>query len=247
MSGAVIWRRFWRPAAARTGPCGQPLLGGKCERFPIMCRSGAAVPRAVAARFLPDSCPVPARFLPSGRFLPGSCPVPAQFLPDRTAGQDPPRSTVWRFLRRSWAATGRTTLGCCTTLACGCFLPYRKAGRTGTRVAGTAFTGVFSYSSFIFIRAPGRGGYNRTYRVTVSRVSNCAYTPTFTELLKGGSTRAVQQRQASHPKAASSPARGTHRGHEERRVPSQPMMQDAPSSLLPPPSSLLPPPQAGGV
>jgi hypothetical protein len=43
-TGAVVWRRFWRPAAARTeGPCGQPLFsaakgvqeyynGGKCER-----------------------------------------------------------------------------------------------------------------------------------------------------------------------------------------------------------------------
>jgi hypothetical protein len=39
--GAFVWHRFWRPAAARTGPYGQPLFGGKCERFPIMCRSGA--------------------------------------------------------------------------------------------------------------------------------------------------------------------------------------------------------------
>ena len=45
-------------------------------------------------RLLPGSCPVPARFLPSGRFLPGSCPVPARFLPGScpTAGQEPPRS-----------------------------------------------------------------------------------------------------------------------------------------------------------
>jgi hypothetical protein len=45
-------------------------------------------------RFLPGSCPVPARFLPGGRFLPGSCPAPARFLPGScpTAGQEPPRS-----------------------------------------------------------------------------------------------------------------------------------------------------------
>jgi hypothetical protein len=61
-------------------------------------------------RLLPGSCPVPARFLPSGRFLPGSCPVPARFLPgscpvparflpDGRAGS----ASVGRFLRRSRA------------------------------------------------------------------------------------------------------------------------------------------------
>jgi len=81
LSGAVVWRRFWRwrPAAARTGPCGQPLFsaaknvhkniknGGKCERFPILCvgvvRPCGCCP--VAARLLPGCCcPVAARLLP---------------------------------------------------------------------------------------------------------------------------------------------------------------------------------------
>ena len=91
---------------------------------------------AVPARFLPGSCPVPAqrpvpscKFLPArgpvparflagscpvpARFLPGSCPVPARFLPDSRAAS---ASVHGRLLRRSRAATGRTTLGCCTTL-----------------------------------------------------------------------------------------------------------------------------------
>jgi hypothetical protein len=63
--------------------------------------------RAVAARLLPQQPP-------SGRFLPGSCPVPVRFLPDNRAA--PASASVGRLLRRSRAATGRTTLGCCTTL-----------------------------------------------------------------------------------------------------------------------------------
>jgi len=85
LSGAVVWRRFWRwrPAAARTGPCGQPLFsaaknvhknGGKCERFPIYVSEWCG--RAVAARLLPGCCcPVAARLLP------GCCPVAARLLP----------------------------------------------------------------------------------------------------------------------------------------------------------------------
>ena len=76
--------------------------------------------RAVPARLLPGSCPVPAQRPVPARFLPGSCPVPARFLPGScpTAGQDPPRSGG------SCAGAGpsnqpRTTLGCCTPRLCG--------------------------------------------------------------------------------------------------------------------------------
>ena len=50
--------------------------------------------RAVAARLLRGSCPIPARRPVPARFLPGSCPFPARFLPGScpTAGQEPPRS-----------------------------------------------------------------------------------------------------------------------------------------------------------
>ena len=129
LKGAVIWRRFWRPAAARTGTCGQPLFSAAKGVQILKWRqmrafSGSLTEwcgRAVAARLLPQQPP-------SGRFLPGSCPVPARFLPDNRAA--PASASVGRLLRRSrargWAAqpsTGRTagTLslsghGCCTTL-----------------------------------------------------------------------------------------------------------------------------------
>ena len=95
LKGAVIWRRFWRPAAARTGTCGQPLFSAAKGVQILKWRqmrafSGSLTEwcgRAVAARllpqqppsgrFLPGSCPAPARLL----LLPGSCPVPARFLP----------------------------------------------------------------------------------------------------------------------------------------------------------------------
>ena len=83
-------------------------------------------------RFLPGSCPAPARFLPGScpaagscpvpaRFLPGSCPVPARFLPDGRAGT----ASVGRFLRRSWAATAAPLLGAAPPL-CGRFLHTGK-------------------------------------------------------------------------------------------------------------------------
>ena len=74
--------------------------------------------RAVAARLLPGSCPVPARFLPGGRFLPGSCPAPARFLPGScpAAGSCPVparflvpsgRLLPGRFLAGSWPVPAR--------------------------------------------------------------------------------------------------------------------------------------------
>jgi len=69
--------------------------------------------RAVAARLLPGSCPVPARFLPGScpvpaRFLPGSCPVPAR---------RPGRNRLGRAVpAQEPGSNRRTTLGCCTTL-----------------------------------------------------------------------------------------------------------------------------------
>ena len=99
----------------------------QCERFPILCRSGAAV------RLLPGSCTVPARFascpqrpVPARLLrgsLPGSCPVPAQrpvparYLPDGRAGS----ASVGRRSGSSCAGAGQqnrpcTTLWCCTTL-----------------------------------------------------------------------------------------------------------------------------------
>jgi hypothetical protein len=137
LSGAVVWRRFWRPAAARTGPCGQPFFsagkkcateilknGGKYERCPILCRSGVAV------RLLPGSCPIPARFLPSSRLQlpgscePGSCPVPAR-RPGPAGSRI--RLSVGRFLRRRRAsrASNRPAAASLSGAAprmCGCFL-----------------------------------------------------------------------------------------------------------------------------
>ena len=80
----MVWRRFWRPAVARTGPCGHPLFSAAKKRAKIskwrqMQAFSNSVSewcgRAVAARLLPDSCPVPS--CPAA----GSCPVPARFLP----------------------------------------------------------------------------------------------------------------------------------------------------------------------
>ena len=100
----------WRQMRAFSGSvsewCGRAvaarLLPGSC---PVPAR------RPVPARFLPGSCPVPARFLP------GSCPVPARFLPDGRAGT----ASVGRFLRRSRAATAAPLLGAAPPL-CGRFL-----------------------------------------------------------------------------------------------------------------------------
>jgi len=111
LSGAVVWRRFWRPAAARTGPCGQP-------RFSALQKTGKNIEMAANAKrfsgsvsewcgravLLPGSCP---RFLPGSCPAAGSCPVPARFLPlalpdgRRRAGT----ASVGRFLRRNRAAT----------------------------------------------------------------------------------------------------------------------------------------------
>ena len=100
----------------------------QCERFPILCRSGAAV------RLLPGSCTVPARFAScpatgscpaparfTAWFLPGSCPAagscPVRYLPDGRAGS----ASVGRRSGSSCAGAGQqnrpcTTLWCCTTL-----------------------------------------------------------------------------------------------------------------------------------
>jgi len=86
--------------------------------------------RAVAARLLPGSCPVPARFLPGGWFLPGSCPVPARFLPDGRAGT----ASVGRFLRRSRAATAAPLLGAAPPL-CGRFLWGQHGGGDSDKIS----------------------------------------------------------------------------------------------------------------
>jgi hypothetical protein len=141
LSGAVVWRRFWRPAAARTGPCGQPFFsagkkcateilknGGKYERCPILCRSGVAV------RLLPGSCPAPARFLPGSCPAAGcSCPVPAspvpaRFLPDGRARQEAGSASRSGGSCAGGERAGRSNRPAAASLSgaaprmCGCFL-----------------------------------------------------------------------------------------------------------------------------
>ena len=87
-------------------------------------------------RFLPGgrgsgSCNSGGRFLRERRAAPasggGAVPANARFLPD---GPGRMRSaSVGRFLRRSRAATGRTTLGCCTTLVRMLPMPPRNFSR----------------------------------------------------------------------------------------------------------------------
>jgi len=86
--------------------CRNIEMTAKAERFQLLFRSGAAVRflRPVPARFLPGSCPVSARFLPSGA---GSCPVQDCPVPARQPGSI--RLSVGWLLRRSRAATGRTS------------------------------------------------------------------------------------------------------------------------------------------
>ena len=112
----------WRQMRAFSGSvsewCGRAvparLLPGSC---PVPAR------RPVPARLLPGSCPVPARFLPTQRPVP-SCPVPARPVPARflpgscpTAGQELGRNRLGRAVpAQEPGSNRRTTLGCCTAL-----------------------------------------------------------------------------------------------------------------------------------
>ena len=122
-SGAIFWV-WWSGDVSGARP--QHLRVRVVSRFSAVQKTCKNIEMAANASVFQlcvgvvrpcGSCPVPARFLPSGRFLPGSCPAPARSLPDGRAGA----ASVGRFLRRSRAATAAPLSGAAPPL-CGCFL-----------------------------------------------------------------------------------------------------------------------------
>jgi hypothetical protein len=95
----VVCRRFWRPAAARTGPCGQPLFSAakRCKHVEIA--ANASVLRFCIGVVRPcGCCPAPAAATFSGRAAAGRTPAGAapatawrRGSNRLEAGQQPPR------------------------------------------------------------------------------------------------------------------------------------------------------------